>query len=78
MTKNKTQELQARALKVIPGPNSNLRNPSIVKPIFMVKAKGARFWDVDGKEYIDYGHGGQGVLGHGNREYIPRHMSACI
>ena len=69
MTQNKNREFHERALKVIPGPNSNLRLPSVVEPVYMVEAHGARFQDVNGKEYIDYGHGGQGILGHGNKEY---------
>ncbi|MCU0559220.1 MAG: aminotransferase class III-fold pyridoxal phosphate-dependent enzyme [Desulfobacterales bacterium] len=34
-------------------------------PIYMQRAEGARLWDVDGNEYIDYygGHGGK-LLGH--------------
>ena len=69
MNQDKNREFHERALKVIPGPNSNLRLPSAVEPVYMVEAHGARFRDVNGKEYIDYGHGGQGILGHGNKEY---------
>ena len=69
---SKNREFHERALKVMPGPNSNLRPPSLVQPVYMVEAHGARFRDVDGKEYIDYGHGGQGILGHGNREKMAK------
>ena len=36
-------------------------------PFFAVRAAGARVWDVDGNEYIDYwmGHGSL-LLGHGH------------
>ena len=34
-------------------------------PVFMEKAKGSRFWDVDGNEYIDYlGAYGPIITGH--------------
>ena len=69
VTQNRNREFHERALKVLPGPNSNLRLPAVVEPVYMVEAHGARFRDVNGKEYIDYGHGGQGILGHGNKEY---------
>jgi glutamate-1-semialdehyde 2,1-aminomutase len=40
-------------------------------PVFTSKAKGSRFWDVDGNEYIDYLMGfGPIVLGHGDQELI--------
>lgn len=49
----------ARAEKVIPGSsqtfskggNQHVRG---VAPVFLVKGKGCRVWDVDGNEYIDY------------------------
>src|SRR5207248_10213433 len=34
-------------------------------PFFVARAKGAKIWDVDGKEYIDYvGSWGPAILGH--------------
>jgi len=67
----KNQELYERALKVMPGPQSNLRIPIHVKPTFIVKGEGAHFWDVDGNEYIDFMlAAGPGIFGHGNEEYI--------
>ena len=35
-------------------------------PLAMVKGSGARIWDADGKEYIDFfaGFGAGGVVGH--------------
>lgn len=67
----KNLEFWERAVKVMPGPQSNLRAPVGVKPLFIVKGKGAHLWDVDGNEYIDFMCGaGPGIFGYSNREYI--------
>ena len=67
----KTAELYERAMKVMPGPQSNLRIPINIMPTFIVKGQGARLWDADDNEYIDYMiAAGPGVLGHGNQEYL--------
>ena len=67
----KSMELYDRAIKLMPGPQSNLRIPLSAKPRFIVEGKGAHFWDVDGNEYIDFMIGaGPGIFGHGNEEYI--------
>ena len=55
-------------------------------PFFVVRAKGAKIWDVDGKEYIDYvGSWGPAILGHapgvvvnGVREAATRGLSFGI
>ena len=67
----KSLELQEQALKVTPGPQSNLAGLwKGMESRFLVKGKGAHVWDVDGNEYIDYINGlGPGILGHGNEEY---------
>lgn len=67
----KSLELNERALKVTPGPQSNLAGAWLGEPpLFMVKGKGAHLWDVDGNEYIDYTNGlGPGILGYANEEY---------
>ena len=67
----KSLELQEQALKVSPGPQSNLAGLwKGMESRFLVKGKGAHVWDVDGNEYIDYINGlGPGILGHGNEEY---------
>jgi glutamate-1-semialdehyde 2,1-aminomutase len=48
-------------------------------PHFIQKAKGARVWDVDGNEYVDYWNGaGPCVLGHADdvvNEAVVRSMS---
>lgn len=67
----KSLELQEQALKVTPGPQSNLAGLwKGMESRFLVKGKGAHVWDVDGNEYIDYINGlGPGILGHSNEEY---------
>ncbi|WP_223247336.1 hypothetical protein [Sulfuriferula sp. AH1] len=55
MTKN--QMLFERALRHIPGGvNSPVRAFRAVggTPCFFERAKGARVWDADGREFIDY------------------------
>lgn len=58
----------ARAQKRIPGGvNSPVRAFRNVggEPFFVARAEGARVWDVDGNEYIDYvGSWGPAILGH--------------
>jgi len=55
----KSQETFARATKVIPcGIYGHLSPallvPSTAYPFYAVRARGSRFWDVDGNEFIDY------------------------
>lgn len=65
--------LHERALRVMPGPNSNLPGYELMDPRYIRRAKGARMWDVDGNEYIDYICGvGAGLLGYGHPQYIER------
>ena len=64
----KSAELFARATRRIPGgvnsPVRAFRNVSGV-PFFVARGEGARIWDVDGNEYIDYvGSWGPAILGH--------------
>ena len=41
------------------------------EPFFVVRGEGARIWDVDGKEYIDYvGSWGPAILGHAPRVVV--------
>ena len=65
---SKSEQLLNRALKVIPGGvNSPVRAFRAVggKPPFIQRGNGARVWDVDGKEYIDYvGSWGPLIFGH--------------
>jgi glutamate-1-semialdehyde 2,1-aminomutase len=54
----KSHDLFARAAKVMPQGICGHLTPVILVPgsypYFVEKAKGCRFWDVDGNEYIDY------------------------
>jgi glutamate-1-semialdehyde 2,1-aminomutase len=71
MSQEKSLKLFEQAQNYMPGPHSNLRAPARVKPLFIDHGHGARLWDVDGNEYIDFVCGyGPGILGHGNQEYI--------
>ncbi len=63
-----SRKLFHEAQKVIPGGvNSPVRAWKSVglEPLFIAKAKGARIWDADGNEYLDYvGSWGPMILGH--------------
>jgi glutamate-1-semialdehyde 2,1-aminomutase len=65
---SRSSQLFAAAQKNIPGGvNSPVRAFRNVEgaPFFVARAKGAKIWDVDGKEYIDYvGSWGPAILGH--------------
>jgi glutamate-1-semialdehyde 2,1-aminomutase len=65
---SRSSELFQRALERIPGGvNSPVRAFRGLgrEPFFIDRAEGARIWDVDGKEYIDYvGSWGPAILGH--------------
>jgi glutamate-1-semialdehyde 2,1-aminomutase len=65
---SRSSQLFAAAQKRIPGGvNSPVRAFRNVdgSPFFVAHAKGAKIWDVDGKEYIDYvGSWGPAILGH--------------
>jgi len=70
----KSEQLFAEALKYIPGGvNSPVRAFRAVggQPFFVNRAKGARVWDVDGNEYVDYvGTWGPAILGHAHPRII--------
>jgi glutamate-1-semialdehyde 2,1-aminomutase len=74
MTHTQSEKLFAEALKYIPGGvNSPVRAFRAVggQPFFVNKAKGARVWDVDGNEYIDYVlTWGPAILGHTHPKII--------
>src|SRR5262245_55740954 len=65
---SRSSELFARAQKRIPGGvNSPVRAFRNVdgEPFFVARGEGARIWDADGSEYIDYvGSWGPAILGH--------------
>jgi glutamate-1-semialdehyde 2,1-aminomutase len=62
----KSNEQFKRALKSLPlGVSSNFRYWGEDKTIYVKKGKGARFWDIDDNEYIDYRLGyGPAILGY--------------
>jgi len=64
----KSKQLHAHASRVIPGGvDSPVRAFKSVggEPPYIVRGKGARIWDADGNEYIDYvGSWGPLILGH--------------
>lgn len=66
--RTKSEELHARASRVIPGGvDSPVRAFKSVggEPPYIVRGKGSRIWDADGNEYIDYvGSWGPLILGH--------------
>ncbi len=74
LSRAKSDELFADALKYIPGGvNSPVRAFRAVggQPFFVNKARGARVWDVDGNEYVDYvGTWGPAILGHAHPKII--------
>jgi glutamate-1-semialdehyde 2,1-aminomutase len=74
ISRTKSEQLFAEALRYIPGGvNSPVRAFGAVggQPFFVNKAKGARVWDVDGNEYIDYvGTWGPAILGHAHPKII--------
>ncbi|MGD2059917.1 MAG: aminotransferase class III-fold pyridoxal phosphate-dependent enzyme [Acidimicrobiia bacterium] len=69
----KSHDLYRRAVGVIPQGIYGFKNPVATlpgeSPYYAVRASGARFWDVDGNEFIDYLCGfGPVVLGHAHDE----------
>jgi len=77
----KSQELQKRAEKMIPGGvNSPVRAFGAVggDPLFIVRGEGSHVWDADGNEYIDYiGSWGPLILGHAAPKVIEAIMDAA-
>jgi glutamate-1-semialdehyde 2,1-aminomutase len=74
IVRTNSEQLFAEALKYIPGGvNSPVRAFRAVggQPFFINKAEGARLWDVDGNEYLDYvGTWGPAILGHAHPKII--------
>jgi glutamate-1-semialdehyde 2,1-aminomutase len=69
-----SRKLQQRAERVLPGGvNSPVRAFKAVggDPPFIVKGSGARVWDADGNQYLDYlGSWGPLILGHAHPEVV--------
>jgi len=74
MKRSRSKRLLARAQRVIPGGvNSPVRAYGAVggTPPFLVRGRGARVWDADGNEYVDYvGSWGALALGHAHRDVL--------
>ena len=66
MKLDKSRELYERSKRSLAGGvSSNARLPEQPVPLFFERAKGARLYDVDGNEYIDYVMGmGSDIFGH--------------
>ena len=69
MTRTNSEHWQARANRAILGgvnsPSRSYKSVGGGVPVVMQRAKGSRFWDVDGNEYVDYlAAYGPLVLGH--------------
>ena len=79
---SRNEELFARAQRTIPGGvNSPVRAFRSVggTPRFLKKALGARVWDADGKEYLDYvGSWGPAILGHADPLVVEAVRSAAL
>ncbi|HEY1270713.1 MAG TPA: aminotransferase class III-fold pyridoxal phosphate-dependent enzyme, partial [Terriglobales bacterium] len=76
-----SRKLQRRAEQMIPGGvNSPVRAFSAVggDAPFIVRGQGARLWDADGNEYIDYiGSWGPQILGHAAGAVVDAVISAA-
>ena len=74
MNRIQSEQLFAEALRYIPGGvNSPVRAFRAVggQPFFVNRASGAKIWDVDGNELIDYvGTWGPAILGHAHPKII--------
>ncbi len=81
VSRKKSEQLFAEALEFIPGGvNSPVRSFRAVggRPFFVNKALGARVWDVDGNEYLDYvGTWGPAILGHAPAKVIAAVQAAA-
>lgn len=79
--RTQSDALFAEALNYIPGGvNSPVRAFRAVggRPFFVKRARGARVWDVDGNEYVDYvGTWGPAILGHAHPAIIKAVQAAA-
>jgi glutamate-1-semialdehyde 2,1-aminomutase len=81
VTQQRSKSLNSRAEKLFPGGvNSPVRAFRAVggQPRVIARAKGARLWDADGNEYIDYvSSWGPMILGHADPEVVEAVKSAA-
>jgi glutamate-1-semialdehyde 2,1-aminomutase len=67
----RADQLWRRAQRVMPGKNSNVRRGAQGKALFFERSENARYFDVDGNDYIDFVAGmGPAIWGHSNAEYL--------
>ena len=66
MTFQRSEKLFERANTIIAGGiSSQIRRAERPVPLFFIRGKGSRMWDVDGNEYVDYVQGmGPNIFGH--------------
>ncbi|TMC49121.1 MAG: aminotransferase class III-fold pyridoxal phosphate-dependent enzyme, partial [Chloroflexi bacterium] len=62
-----SKKLSERAVSVLPGGITHDVRYQEPFPLYITRAAGARKWDADGHELIDYG---MGILGHGHHEVM--------
>jgi glutamate-1-semialdehyde 2,1-aminomutase len=81
LSRTRSDQLFAEALRCIPGGvNSPVRAFRAVggQPFFVQRARGARLWDVDGNELLDYvGTWGPAILGHAHPRIIAAVQAAA-
>jgi glutamate-1-semialdehyde 2,1-aminomutase len=74
MNRKRSVRLYQKAMELIPGGvNSPVRAFKAIgiPPTFVDRAKGAKIWDVDGNEYIDYiGSWGPMIVGHAHPKVV--------
>ncbi len=74
MNRKKSIGYYRRALELIPGGvNSPVRAFKAIgiSPVFVDRARGAKIWDVDGNEYVDYvGSWGPMIMGHAHPRIV--------
>src|SRR4051794_29471098 len=68
-------ELWARAQAVLPGgvnsPVRSFRSVGGGTPYFVARGQGARVWDADGREYVDWVQSyGASILGHAHPDVV--------
>ena len=64
-------DLRKQFYHYYPSGHTNLKSIPENMRIIVARAKGAKIWDMDGTEYLDYsGAHGPNILGHGHPEYI--------
>ena len=71
MNRKTSTELRKAFQILCPGIEVNIRGAKVSELIVVERAQGARIWDMDGTEYLDYaGAYGPNILGHRHPEYL--------